>query len=154
METPYLIRPATAADIPTLVSFNLAMAAETEGKILQRERVTAGVGGLLAQPQQGFYRVAERNGQVVGSLMVTSEWSDWNNGVYWWIQSVYVAPQARRQGVYRTLYQCLVAEAKARGDIAALRLYVEQDNHTAQRTYRELGMERSHYLVFETAALD
>lgn len=149
---PFLIRPASPQDLALLVSFNIAMAAETEGKMLDKETVTAGVSGLLNQPQHGFYRVAERNGQVVGALMVTSEWSDWRNGLFWWIQSVYVSPQARRQGVFRALYRAISEEARARGDIVGLRLYVEQDNHAAQRTYRELGMSRSHYLVFETGA--
>ena len=104
---------------------------------------------LLNDPSLGFYVVAERAGEVVGSLMVTNEWSDWRNGLFWWIQSVYIVPAARRQGVYRALYDFVREMARADPGICGFRLYVEKDNTAAQRTYSSLGMAPTDYLVYE-----
>lgn len=98
------IRAAAPADINHLVDWNLAMAMETEAKTLDRAVLAAGVSAVLAQPRRGFYLVAERDGQPVGGLLVTYEWSDWRNGDFFWIQSVYVIDSARRGGVFRALY--------------------------------------------------
>src|SRR3954465_10149315 len=98
------IRRASRSDARTLAEFNAAMALKTEGKVLMPKVIGAGVRALLAQPRAGFYVIAETQGIVAGALMITTEWSDWRNGSFWWIQSVYVRPQFRRQGVYRRLY--------------------------------------------------
>lgn len=148
MTVDVLIRAAVVEDSPALTAFNQAMALETEGRTLATAVIAAGVGGLLRQPQYGFYLVAEAAGSPVGALLVTFEWSDWCNGLLWWIQSVYVQPAWRRRGVYRRLHQrvkALAAANQARG----LRLYVEQDNDIAQRTYRALGMTPTTYRLFE-----
>jgi GNAT superfamily N-acetyltransferase len=139
-----IIRPATAADVPMLVECNLAMARETEHKALDRGVVTRGTRAVLEDIRRGFYLVAERDGNVVGCLLITYEWSDWRNGDWWWFQSVYVVPAARRSGVFRTLFAEVERRAREAGAVG-LRLYVERDNARALRTYRLLGMEEEPY---------
>jgi ribosomal protein S18 acetylase RimI-like enzyme len=142
------IRLATAADAGVLIDFNAAMARETEGKELLTEVIGAGVRSLLGNPAAGFYLLAEQD-SVVGSLMITKEWSDWRNGTFWWIQSVYVRPQFRRQGVYKNLYRHIQELASEDPAVCGFRLYVERENDRAQATYGSLGMKQTRYLVFE-----
>ena len=142
-------RPATRADIPTIVSFNIGIAAETEDHQLDPDIVTPGVTRFFDDSAYGFYTVAEsESGDVIGCLLITYEWSDWRNGLFWWIQSVYVWPQHRRSGCYRRLYAAVKEEARAAG-AAGLRLYVDSRNERAQATYAALGMDGEHYRVFE-----
>ena len=143
------IRPAEPGDAPELVQFNREMARETEDVHLDAGVVTAGVQALFERPERGFYVVADAGGELAGSLMVTHEWSDWRNGLFWWIQSVYVRPAYRRRGVYRSLYRYVEAMAKDHPEVCGFRLYVERDNHRARQTYRSLGMEQTPYLVYE-----
>ncbi|WP_338093170.1 GNAT family N-acetyltransferase [Metallibacterium scheffleri] len=143
-----LIRDATSGDHAFLVDCAAAMALETEHKQLDPARLAHGVRTLLAQPARGFYLIAERAGTRAGTLMVTYEWSDWRGGDFCWIQSVYVLPEARRGGVYRALHAATQARARNAGAVG-LRLYVEQDNTHAQRTYAALGMQRTTYAMFE-----
>ena len=146
-EAPRL-RSASPADVPVIAAFNAAMARETEGKELDPARLEAGVRGLLDEESRGFYLLAERGGELVGQLMVTYEWSDWRNGTFWWIQSVFVAAPHRRSGVYRALHDEVQRRAREAG-ACGLRLYVEQENAAAQATYRALGMDATRYLLFE-----
>jgi len=125
------------------------MAVETENKELDIEILTAGVKALLDRPEHGFYLVARQDYRPIGSLMITYEWSDWRNGLFWWIQSVYVHPEARRQGVYRQLYERVKQMAVAARDVIGYRLYVEASNHTARRVYENLGMEPTTYRLYE-----
>ena len=143
------MRWATLADLDTVVAFNAAMARETEGKELDLARVRAGVEAVLGDAKKGFYLVAEAEGQVVGQLLLTTEWSDWRNALFWWVQSVYVATHHRRQGVYCALDNYLRTEARRRGDVCGLRLYVARTNRVAQQVYANLGMVRSHYDMYE-----
>jgi ribosomal protein S18 acetylase RimI-like enzyme len=142
------VRAAVIGDIDTIVDFNAAMALETESKKLPRDVLGAGVRAVFDEPKRGFYRVAEMDGNVVGCLMITFEWSDWRNGDWWWLQSVYVAPEARRVGVFRALYDTV--ERRARGDefVVGLRLYVERENRAAQATYVHLGMQLAEYDMY------
>jgi ribosomal protein S18 acetylase RimI-like enzyme len=149
MNDELTIRPAIAGDADALAAFNIAMARETEGKRLRPDVVGAGVRRMLAEPGLGFYLVAEAGGKVVGSLMVTTEWSDWRNGRFWWIQSVYVVTEWRRRGVFRALYAHVKALAAAAPDVCGFRLYVEHENADAQATYRQLGMEMTDYRLME-----
>ena len=142
------IRPATEDDVARIVLFNQAMARETEGRELDRKTLTAGVERVLAKPARGSYFLAERDGEIVGQLMITTEWSDWRNGEIWWIQSVYVSKRFRREGVYRKLHDH-VRDLARRKRALGLRLYVERDNESAQATYRALGMEESPYRMYE-----
>lgn len=147
---PIHIRRATATDLATIVEFNALLALESEGKVLDRTVLSAGVAAVLADGDKGFYTVAEdetAQGVVVGQCLVTLEWSDWRNGWYWWIQSVYVAADARRRGVFRSLYRHLEAAATATPDVIGIRLYVEHDNVAARKTYAELGLEEETYLL-------
>lgn len=143
-----LIRPATVADAPHLVDWNCALARETEDKALDRGLVRRGVAAVFEQPRRGFYLVGELDRKPAGCLLVTYEWSDWRNGDYWWIQSVYVAPEARRAGVFRALHSEVERRARAEGAVS-LRLYVERENERAQKTYESLGMSPSDYLMYE-----
>jgi ribosomal protein S18 acetylase RimI-like enzyme len=149
MNDELTIRQAIAGDADALAAFNIAMARETEGKRLRPDVVGAGVRRMLAEPGLGFYLVAEAGGKVVGSLMVTTEWSDWRNGRFWWIQSVYVVSAWRRRGVFRALYAHVKALAAAAPDVCGFRLYVEHENADAQATYRQLGMEMTDYRLME-----
>lgn len=143
------VRTANRSDLDTVVQFNTLMARETENRELNPATVRAGVAAVLRNPDLGFYLVAEVDGKVVGQLLITSEWSDWRNRFFWWIQSVYVAPDNRRRGVYRALHAQVRAEALGRGDVAGVRLYVERGNHIAQRTYRNQGMTHSNYDMYQ-----
>lgn len=139
------IRKATPADEDVLVRFNAALAEESEGKRLHEPTLRAGVRAGLADPQKGFYTVAEFDGEIVGQVLVTYEWSDWRNGWFWWVQSVYVRSDARRVGVFRTLFEHLRTAATADPTVIGLRLYVEHDNHRAHQTYQALGLTDEPY---------
>ena len=143
-------RPATASDIDIIVEFNAAMAKETENLELDRERLQKGTEALIADSSNGIYYVAEADGKVVGQLMITYEWSDWRNGTFWWIQSVYVQPEYRERGIFRSLYRYVESIARNRGVVCGLRLYVDQSNKRAQQTYEALGMKHSHYQIMDT----
>lgn len=150
MSEAFTIRLAGQKDIPSLVRFNDAMARETEEKELDLETLSAGVDAILSEPARGFYLVAEGEGAPIACLMVTREWSDWRNGDFWWIQSVYVVPERRRQGVFRALYREIERRAEQSEQVCGFRLYVERDNRSAQSTYLDLGMEETPYRMFET----
>ncbi|MBR5575958.1 MAG: GNAT family N-acetyltransferase [Bacteroidaceae bacterium] len=137
-----------ASDIEAIVRFQADMAMESEGTMLDMDRLTLGVTSAINDEQKGTYLVARANDTPIGSLMVTREWSDWNNMWYWWIQSVYVMPEYRNQGVYRAMYTTLKDMAKENG-VSQVRLYADRTNHSAQQVYRRLGMTESHYLMFE-----
>ena len=144
----HAIRPATLDDLETIVDFNLRLAAETEDTGLDRDTVRRGVRALLADCAHGAYYVACKDG-IIGQMMHTREWSDWRNGDIWWIQSVYVHPDHRRQGVCRALYEHLRAQAAADPGVVGVRLYVEQDNARAQAAYAAFGMRPGGYLVMQ-----
>jgi len=143
------IRLAHLQDAPVLAQFNACLAAETETLRLDLSVLFAGVSALLHDPAKGRYFVAEINGNVVGQLMITYEWSDWRNGNIWWIQSVYVRPESRRTGVFRRLFEHVRQLARAEKNVPALRLYMHADNARARQTYEHLGFRPTHYEVFE-----
>jgi GNAT superfamily N-acetyltransferase len=143
------IRPAKKEDVPALVEFNQAMALETEGKTLDAQILRSGVEAVFQINDKGFYVVAEEKGKIVGGLMVTFEWSDWRNSWFWWIQSVYILPEARGKKIYSLLYQFVKAKAQQQEDVCGFRLYVEKENARARAVYEKLGMESSHYLMYE-----
>ena len=146
---PLRIRPAYPREIATLVEFNRAMAQETEGKELDPERLRAGVEAVFADERRGTYTLALRGEEALGALLTTYEWSDWRNGAFWWIQSVYVVPSARRQGVFGQLYRHVLERARANPEVCGLRLYVDHENTRAHEVYRKLGMQAARYRFFE-----
>ena len=147
----FTIRRATLDDVDTLVRFNAAMAEETEDKPLNTDTLRRGVRAALRDDSKGRYWVAEQDGAVEAALMCTTEWSDWRCGMFWWIQSVYVRPKARRQGAFTALYQHVHASAEKNPDVCGLRLYVETSNQIAQQTYEDLGMHPTTYRMYEVA---
>jgi ribosomal protein S18 acetylase RimI-like enzyme len=148
MNSELKIRKATKSDIKTIAQFNINMALETENKELPQEIITKGVETLINNAHLGFYLMAEKDGKIVGSLMITTEWSDWRNGLFWWVQSVYVIKEYRRQGVYSALYD-YVKKLSEKEQVCGYRLYVEKENKIAQKTYENLGMHKTDYLLYE-----
>jgi GNAT superfamily N-acetyltransferase len=145
-----IIRPAAVSDADIIAEFNRRMALETEHKDLDAATLQAGVKAMLTDPAKGrYYVAAEKRGEVVGQLGFTLEWSDWRNGNFWWVQSVYVAEHARRQGVFRALFEHLLQAAKQEPGVIGVRLYVEHDNLVAQATYRQLGLSMTSYRLME-----
>lgn len=142
-------REAKKEEYTTIVRYQLAMAKETEGIDLNRNTVEKGVLAVLADSQKGRYYVAEVDGEIVGSLLTTYEWSDWRNGTVLWIQSVYVLPEYRRRGVYRNLYTYLKKKVLEDNGLNGIRLYADKSNIPAHKTYRKLGMADDHYITFE-----
>lgn len=144
------IREARRSDAGTIADFNTRMAEETEGRPLAEATIRAGVVAVLEDSSKGRYWLAEVSGEVVGQLMVTYEWSDWRNGLFWWIQSVYVREDFRRKGVFSALHRHVEERARDHRDVCGLRLYVEHENRRAQQTYRALGMTAPGYEIMET----
>ncbi len=143
------IRPARLTDADIICEFNRLLAKETEDRDLDLVLVGPGVRAMLADANKGCYFVAENDGQVIGQIGYTHEWSDWRNGYFWWLQSVYVAKAARRQGVFRKMFAAIMSAASAQPDVIGVRLYVEHDNHAAQATYKRLGFAVTNYNVME-----
>jgi ribosomal protein S18 acetylase RimI-like enzyme len=145
----FIIRAGAIDDARVIAAFNAAMARETEALELDPDRLLAGVRAVFDDPAKGFYLVAEQDSEVIGQLMITYEWSDWRNGVFWWVQSVYVATAARGRGAYRQLYSELLRRAQEQGDVCGVRLYVEHNNDAAKRAYAKLGMSATVYEMWE-----
>jgi GNAT superfamily N-acetyltransferase len=143
------IRRGEPPDAAVIAEFNRRMAWETEHKQLDPDVLARGVARVFGDPAKGFYLVAEHEGEVIGQLMVSYEWSDWRDGWFWWVQSVYVREDCRRHGVFRQLHEEVMRLARAAGDVVGVRLYVERDNIRAQATYERLGMRDACYLVRE-----
>ena len=145
----FIIRDARPSDAATIARFNVKMAMETEGRSLEPELINPGVAAVLGDPNRGRYWVAEMDGEVVGQLMVTYEWSDWRNGVFWWIQSVFIRQDCRRKGIFSALHRHVETLARSAGEVCGVRLYVERKNRRAQKTYEALGMTSPGYQVME-----
>jgi GNAT superfamily N-acetyltransferase len=147
------IRLATRHDADTIIEFNRAMALETESRRLDLARLREGTLAFLESSGYGFYIIAElpegKGHKPIGQLMITYEWSDWRNGVFWWVQSVYVEPDRRGLGVFRAMYNHILVKAKADPQVCGIRLYVERENRKAQAVYRQVGLTPSVYTVFE-----
>jgi GNAT superfamily N-acetyltransferase len=143
------VRIAELKDIETIAELNTAMAWETERKQLNPSTIRRGIRAVLDDSDYGFYVVAEENGDVVGCLLITYEWSDWRSGLFWWIQSLYVRPAFRHRGVFKQLHDFVKAQALRRPDVCGIRLYVEQSNHVAQDAYDRIGMKPTTYQMYE-----
>ena len=150
MTHPYQIRKARREDRATIAAFNHAMARETEDLNLSLATLEQGVTAVFDDPTHGYYWVVESADQIVACMLITYEWSDWRNGQFWWIQSVYVDPDHRRKGVFKTLYRHLEDLSEKDKTCVGLRLYVEQENQRAQSTYEALGMKQTKYKLYST----
>jgi GNAT superfamily N-acetyltransferase len=147
---PVSVRPAVAEDCDTIAAFNVRLAAESESVRLDEPTVRCGVAAVLADSARGRYFLAEVECRIAGQTMITYEWSDWRNGWFWWIQSVYVDPAYRRRGVFRSLHRHIAREARKQAEVCGLRLYVISDNRPALDTYRGLGLAPSGHVLYET----
>lgn len=143
------VRPAVAADTAIIADFNCRLAQESEDKPLDRDTVVAGVATMFESTDHGRYYIAEIDDVIVGQLLITYEWSDWRNGLFWWIQSVYVVSEHRRRGVFSRLYQTISDMAREDGTVCGIRLYVEEENGRARDTYLSRGMSMTGYEVME-----
>lgn len=144
------IRDAAAGDLDFIAGANTALAMETEGHSLDTTLLRPGIQAVLNDHTLGRYYMAEIDGRVVGQLMTTYEWSDWRNGLFLWIQSVYVLEGFRSAGVFRALYDHLSNLAACDSRVCGIRLYVDRSNARAQQVYARLGMQRSNYWVMQT----
>lgn len=144
-----IVRRALKEEAAIIAGFQQAMAMETESLGLNTAILEKGVLAVFDDPSKGFYILAENDGKIVASTMITPEWSDWRNGWFWWIQSVYVIPVMRRKGVFRLIYQYVKEESRANENVHGLRLYVEKNNKGARKTYEMLGMSSDHYEFYE-----
>lgn len=147
------VRPATLADASTIAEFNLGLVQESEHKTLDKSVLLRGVQALTSDRAKGLYYLACDGDRVLGQLAISYEWSDWYNGWYWWLQSVYVRPEARGRGVFRLLCEHVVREAKRAGDVASIRLYVDHQNEVGKASYLKLGFKPAGYEVFERPLL-
>ncbi len=143
-----MIRKAITGDAADIIDFQQKMAWETENLLLPGDIVTKGVNAVFENDARGQYWVAEENGNIVASLLITYEWSDWRNAQVWWFQSVYVLPEFRRTGIFRSMYLHIKEESEKQ-NVAGLRLYVETNNNRACLTYETLGMNSEHYRMYE-----
>ncbi len=144
------VRPARPDDQNIVTEFNIRLARESENLDLDPATVRTGVERILSDTTRGRYFVAEADGAVVGQTLITYEWSDWRNAWFWWIQSVYVHPDHRRHGIYRSLHHFIAEQARQAKDVCGLRLYVEEHNRRAMQTYERLGMRAAGYVLYET----
>ncbi len=153
MTNAICIRRAGPDDTNTITAFNTAMALETEDRRLDQATLREGIRSLLSQPEYGFYIIAEYShrdaSQPIGQLMITYEWSDWRNGLFWWVQSVYVVPDYRQRGVYQAMHRHITDEAKNDPRICGIRLYVARENERARAAYRRVGLLPSAYDMYE-----
>lgn len=143
------IRPAKFQEISILSDFQVNLAAETENILLDKNLVSVGIEALFIDPAKGVYYIAETEGTMIGCFLITYEWSDWRNGMVWWLQSVYVQESHRRKGVFKKMHAYLIDTISKDPEIIGLRLYVDKSNDRAQEVYRSLGMNGDHYTVFE-----
>ena len=146
------IREAEKYDIPVIAKFNQALAKETEDIKIDYETLVSGISNALNR-EECHYFLAELNGKVVGQIMITYEWSDWRNGIMWWIQSVFVSPEYRGKGIFRSIFYHVEQLAKKHPDVKTLRLYVMKNNLPGKSTYEALGMTNSGYVVYEKEGL-
>lgn len=143
------IRKATVADIPSLVAFQQKLALETENVTLDAAILHKGMQAMFDDPSKGFYNIVEDNGVVIGCHMITYEWSDWRNGLVWWLQSVYVIESYRKQGIFKLMYENIVRIIQEDPSLIGLRLYVDKSNARAMKVYESMGMNGEHYTVYE-----
>lgn len=149
MDTKIQFREANVSDAESIVNFQLAMALETEDLALDKETCTLGVAEVFKNPNRGRYFVVQSESKVIASLLIVTEWSDWRNGEVWWIHSVYVLPEFRKEKVFTQFYEYIKSQVQADPKLRGLRLCVDKRNAVAQTVYCKLGMNNQHYELYE-----
>ena len=143
------IRKASINDLKTLINFQIEMAVETENFKLNNENVKRGVKAVFNNSSKGEYYIAEEKNKIIGSFLITPEWSDWKNGTILWIQSVFVIPEYRKKGVFKKMYIHMKRIVDNSEKYLGLRLYVNKKNIVAQKTYEKIGMDNKRYKIYE-----
>ena len=143
------IRKATINDISVLIDFQQRLADESEGIKLHAAVLRQGMLAMFEDVSKGQYFIAEEDSEIVGCHMITYEWSDWRNGMVWWLQSVYVKESHRKKGIFKKMFENLIGTMNNDPFIIGLRLYVDKTNTRAQKVYASMGMNGEHYTVFE-----
>jgi GNAT superfamily N-acetyltransferase len=134
-----IIRPATSADVETILSFIKGLAAfEKEPGAVKTTTADLLRDGFGTNPKFEVL-IAEQGGQPVGFALFFSTYSTWEGrpGIY--LEDLFVVEEARKSGVGRKLMSALAALAVARG-CARLELSV-LDWNPAREFYHRLGME-------------
>ena len=143
------VRLSNEYDKTVIAEFQIKMANETEQLELDKDTVNKGVESVFRDPQKGKYYVATENEVIIASMLITYEWSDWRNNWVFWLQSVYVLPEKRGQGIFKQMYDFILQQINENSEVAGLRLYVDKTNSDASKVYAKLGMNGDHYQVFE-----
>ena len=143
------IQKALPKHIDILIDFQQRLAFESEGVTLEATTLRKGMEAMFADPGKGFYYIASDGDEIVGCHSITYEWSDWRNGMAWWLQSVYVRESHRKKGVFKVMYDNVISMIKKDPNLIALRLYVDKSNESAMKVYASMGMDGSHYTVYE-----
>ncbi|MBG0761816.1 GNAT family N-acetyltransferase [Vibrio cidicii] len=141
------VRKAVLDDLPYLVNFTAEEAREAEGSIKIPETLEKGILVALRDPSIATYWVlADENNTPVGSVSAVREWSDWNAGYYWWIQSMFLSKSQRGKGRMSLLLDAVKHEMKEQKGLE-LRLYVHKDNSKAVRAYQNAHFSKSDYEI-------
>jgi GNAT superfamily N-acetyltransferase len=143
------IQKAEPQHIDVLIDFQQRLAHESEGVVLDASTLRKGMQALFADPGKGFYNIVSDDGEIVACHMITYEWSDWRNGMVWWLQSVYVKESHRKKGIFKMMYDNVISLIGKNPNLIGLRLYVDKSNERAMKVYGAMGMDGSHYTVYE-----
>jgi RimJ/RimL family protein N-acetyltransferase len=143
------IQKANRTHLDALVEFQQGLASETENLSLDNDTLRKGLSTLFDDPSKGVYFVVLDGDTPVGCHLITYEWSEWRNGMVWWMQSVYITKAYRQQGVFRMMFDNIMRIIDETPGLLGLRLYVDKSNEKAMRVYESLGMDGSHYTVYE-----
>ncbi len=144
-----MIDEATELDILELVDLQQKMALETENITLNEDVLEQGITALIQDSHKGKYYKIVQKGKIIGCVLNTYEWSDWRNGNIVWIQSLYILPAHRRQGIFTEVYQYLREQVQKNPTQKGIRLYVDKRNETAIKAYKAIDMDNNHYEMFE-----
>ena len=132
------IRPATRADVATVLRFVRELAAfEREpDAVLATEEMLAEA--LFGSSPAAEAVIAERDGEAVGFALFFHNFSTWTGRRGLYLEDLYVTPEARGGGVGAALLQHLAALAIDRG-CARFEWSVLDWNEGAIAFYRALG---------------
>ena len=143
------VRPATAVDLDALAAlfdgyrqFYAQPADRVRARAFVKERLVAG---------DTVFLVAEAGSALVGFTHLFPSFSSVAARRLWILNDLFVAPDARRQGVAEALMEAAEAHGRATG-AARLVLQTAVDNAPAQALYRRLGWTAADgFVTFEKA---